>query len=163
YVELAAKRLAEIRLSTPVRAVRRQPDHAEVRDGVGQTHRFDAVVIATHPDQALRLLDPPTNAERDVLSAFTYTPNPARLQTDAPRRRPRGRAAGPPGTSQLAHCGPAHAAPRTPYPLNRLQNLPGGQDYIVTLGAPGPVDPRLVIDRMDYAHPAYTPASVAAQ
>jgi uncharacterized protein len=33
--------------------------------------------------------------------------------------------------------------------------------YIVTLG--GPVDPRRVIDRMDCAHPAYTPASVAAQ
>jgi cyclopropane fatty-acyl-phospholipid synthase-like methyltransferase len=35
------------------------PDHAEVRDAAGETHRFDAVVIATHPDQALRLLDPP--------------------------------------------------------------------------------------------------------
>jgi uncharacterized protein len=122
YVERAAKRLDEIRLSTPVRAVRRYPEHAEVRDADGQAHRFDAVVIATHPDQALRLLDPPTDAERDVLGAFTYT----------------------------------H--------MNRLQNVVGREDYIVTLG--GPVasgDPGRVIDRMEYAHPAYTPASVAAQ
>ena len=58
---------------------------------------------------------------------------------------------------------PAASAPRIHYHLNRLQNLAGGEDYIVTLGAPGPVDPRLVIDRMEYAHPVYTPASVAAQ
>ena len=160
YVERAARRLAEIRLSTPVRAVRRHPGHAEVRDAAGQAHRFDAVVIATHPDQALRLLDPPTNAERDVLAAFTYTPNPALLHTDAGLlpHRPAVRAS---WNYQLSHCEPDHAAPRVHYHLNRLQSLAGREDYIVTLG--GPVDPRRVIDRMDYAHPAYTPASVAAQ
>ena len=162
YVELAAKRLADIRLSTPVRAVRRHPGGAEVHDAAGQTHRFDAVVIATHPDQALRLLDPPTNAERAVLSAFTYTENPALLHTDA-RLLPRRPAVRASWNYQLSGCEPDQAAPRIHYHLNRLQNLPGGEDYIVTLGGPGPVDPRLVIDRMDYAHPAYTPASVAAQ
>ena len=146
-VELAAKRLterlADIRLSTPVRAVRRQHDHAEVRDAAGQAHRFDAVVIATHPDQALRLLDPPTNAERDVLAAFTYTPNPALLHTDAGLlpHRPAVRAS---WNYQLSHCEPDHAAPRVHYHLNRLQSLAGREDYIVTLG--GPVDPRRVID-----------------
>ena len=47
--------------------------------------------------------------------------------------------------------------------MNRLQNLPAGADYIVTLGGQGVVDPAAVIDQMDYAHPAYTPALVAAQ
>jgi uncharacterized protein len=162
YVELAAKRLPDIRLSAPVRAVRRYPDHTEVREAAGETHRFDAVVIATHADQALRLLDPPTRVERDVLAAFTYTPNPAVLHTDATLlpRRPGVRAS---WNYQLSHCEPDHAAPRIHYDLNRLQNLAAGEDYVVTLGGPGPADPRLVIDRMDYAHPAYTPASVAAQ
>ena len=82
YVEQAVKRLHDIRLSTPVRAVRRDSDGAEVKDAADQTHQFDAVVIATHPDQALRLLDPPTEAERDVLGAFAYTQNPAMLHTD---------------------------------------------------------------------------------
>ena len=162
YVELAAKRLADIRLSTPVRAVRRYPDHAEVRDAAGETYRFDAVVIAAHADQALRLLDPPTDAERDVLGAFTYTQNPALLHTDVTLlpRRPSVRAS---WNYQLSGCEPDDVAPRISYDMNRLQNLAGGEDYIVTLGGAGLVDPALVIDRMDYAHPAYTPASVAAQ
>ena len=160
YVERAAKRLDEVRLSTPVRAVRRHPDHAEVHDADGQAHRFDAVVIATHPDQALRLLDPPTDAERDVLGAFTYTRNPALLHTDATvlPRRPAVRAS---WNYELSGCEPDRAAPRISYHMNRLQNLAGREDYIVTLG--GPVEESLAIDRMEYAHPAYTPASVAAQ
>jgi len=160
YVERAAKRLDEVRLSTPVRAVRRHPDHAEVHDADGQAHRFDAVVIATHPDQALRLLDPPTDAERDVLGAFTYTRNSALLHTDATvlPRRPAVRAS---WNYELGGCEPDRAAPRISYHMNRLQNLAGREDYIVTLG--GPVEESLVIDRMEYAHPAYTPASVAAQ
>ena len=123
------------------------------------------MVIATHPDQALRLLDPPTDAERDVLGAFTYTQNPALLHTDATLlpRRPAVRAS---WNYELSGCEPDRAAPRISYHMNRLQNLAGREDYIVTLGGPvadGPVDPALVIDRMEYAHPAYTPASVAAQ
>ena len=64
---------------------------------------------------------------------------------------------------ELSHCEPDRAAPRISYHMNRLQNLTVSEDYIVTLAGPGAVDPRQVIDRMDYAHPAYTPASVAAQ
>ena len=66
-----------------MRAVHRYPDGVEVRDASGEALPFDAVVIATHPDQALRLLAEPTQAEREVLGAFRYTPNPALLHTDA--------------------------------------------------------------------------------
>ena len=132
YVERVAKRLPDIRLATPVRAVRRHPDRAEVRDAAGETQAFDAAVIATHPDQALRLLDPPTRAEREVLGAFTYTPNPALLHTDATvlPARPGVRAS---WNYELSGCAPAR--PRISYHLNRLQDLPAGQDYLVTLGA----------------------------
>jgi predicted NAD/FAD-binding protein len=53
--------------------------------------------------------------------------------------------------------------PRISYHMNRLQSLSAAEDYIVTLGGEDVVDPDRVIDRMDYSHPAYTPASVAAQ
>jgi predicted NAD/FAD-binding protein len=47
--------------------------------------------------------------------------------------------------------------------MNRLQDLRTSQDYVVTLGGEGTVDPHQVLHRMDYAHPEYTKESVAAQ
>ena len=47
--------------------------------------------------------------------------------------------------------------------MTRLQSLPAAQATSSPWAAQGPIDPGAVIDRMDYAHPAYTPASVAAQ
>ena len=175
YVERIAKRLHSVRVSTPVRAVHRDAKAAEVRTVAGEVLTFDAVVIATHPSQALRMLASPTQAERDVLSAFGYTPNPALLHTDA-RLLPGRRAARASWNYELSQCDPASAdaastntasastaPPRISYHMNRLQSLPAAEDYIVTLGGAAVVDPRCVIDRMDYEHPAYTPASVAAQ
>jgi uncharacterized protein len=166
YVERAAGRLACVRLGTPVRAVCRYPDGAEVRDAAGRAHQFDAVVIATHPDQALAMLAPATRAEREVLGAFRYTPNPALLHTDT-RLLPEHPAVRASWNYQLAHCRAGHAghemAARISYHMNRLQDLPAGQDYIVTLNGQAAVDPDRVISRMDYTHPAYTPQSVAAQ
>jgi predicted NAD/FAD-binding protein len=163
YVERVAQRLACVRLGTPVRAVRRYPDGAEVRDASGQVHQFDAVVIATHPDQALALLAPATEAERKVLGAFRYTPNPALLHTDT-RLLPGSPAVRASWNYELGHCraNPGDAV-RISYHMNRLQGLPASKNYIVTLNGRGAVDPDQVISQMDYAHPAYTPESVLAQ
>jgi predicted NAD/FAD-binding protein len=81
-----------------------------------------------------------------VLGAFTYTQNPALLHTDATvlPRRPAVRAS---WNYELSGCEPDRAAPRISYHMNRLQNLAGGEDYIVTLGGPvAPVDPGRVIE-----------------
>jgi predicted NAD/FAD-binding protein len=163
YVERAAARLACVRTGVPVRAVRRYPDGAEVRDSADQVHQFDAVVIATHPDQALALLAPATPAERQVLGAFRYIPNPALLHTDA-RLLPERAQVRASWNYELGYCGAiSGGATRISYDMNRLQGLPAGQNYIVTLNDQGAVDPDQVISRMDYAHPAYTPESVVAQ
>ena len=58
------------------------PDGVVVTRGVGSRDRFDAAVIATHPDQALLMLAEPTAAERDVLGAIPYSTNHAQLHTD---------------------------------------------------------------------------------
>ena len=168
YVERIAATLAKVRVASPVRSVRRHPDRAEVRDASGEARDFDAVVIAIHPDQALRLLDRPTGDERAVLGAFRYTPNEAVLHTDA-RLLPR-RAAVRASWNYSLDCrrdetaqAQAQAPARVSYSMNRLQGLPGDRDYIVTLGGRQQVDPAQVVDVMDYAHPEYTRESVAAQ
>ncbi len=163
YVERVLKRLPETRVSTQVTELRRYPGGVLVRDASGDARLFDAAVVATHPDQALRLLNRPTQAEREVLGAFRYTPNPALLHTDT-SVLPARRGVRASWNYELSGCHPGAAAPpRISYDMNRLQSLPTAEDYLVTLGGEDFVDPRRVIDRMDYEHPAYTPASVAAQ
>jgi predicted NAD/FAD-binding protein len=164
YVERIAAGLDRVRVSAAVRGLRRYPDGVEVRDAAGEAAGFDAAVIAVHPDQALRLLDEPTPAERSVLGAFSYTPNEAVLHTDARLLPPR--AAVRASWNYSLDCRNASAGPaRTTvsYSMNRLQGLPAGRDYVVTLGGRQDIDPARVVDVMDYAHPAYTLESVAAQ
>jgi uncharacterized protein len=162
YVERIAKQLGRVRLSAPVRSVRRYPDGVQVRDWAGAVLEFDAAVIATHPDQALGLLDPPTDTERQVLSRFTYTANPAVLHTDT-RLLPRRQAVRASWNYALSCRSAGAARARISYHMNRLQGLPPGRDYIVTLGGRQDIDPARVVASMEYAHPAYTRESVSAQ
>ena len=163
YVERIAAGLAQVRLSSPVRSVRRHPDGVTVRDGSGADLDFDAVVIATHPDQALRLLEAPTPAERSVLGALSYSPNQAVLPTAARQLPPRPSVRASWNYALTCDGGSAAAPAQVSYHMNRLQGLPPGTDYIVTLGGREDIDPASVIAVMDYAHPAYTRESVAAQ
>ncbi|GIH26389.1 amine oxidase [Acrocarpospora phusangensis] len=159
YVERAAKGLA-VRTSTPVRALTRHPDGVEIRDDGDEVHRFDAAVVATHPDQALRLLAEPTAGERAVLGAFRYARNPATLHTDT-AVLPRARAALASWNYRMPGCAADAGGARISYDLTRLQRLETGERYLVTLGEE--IADEHAIARMVYEHPVYTPESVAAQ
>ena len=162
YVERIAVGLAKICLSSPVVSVRRYPDGVQVRDASGEARDFDAAVIATHPDQALRMLGTATREESSVLGAFRYTPNQAVLHTDTRLLPARASVRASWNYSQRC-CGGVAEPPRISYYLNRLQGLPTARDYIVTLGDSGDIDPARRIATMRYAHPVYTRESVAAQ
>lgn len=160
YVRRVAPHLDEVRTGTKVTSVLETGTGVEVTDGNGAVASYDAVVIATHPAQALALLAEPTPRHREVLGAMPYSPNTALLHTD---------------TSVLPALEQTWASwnfhrPATEtgqvtvtYDLTRLQRLPTDTHYLVTLGGEDLVDPALVIDRMEYEHPLYDPSSVAAQ
>lgn len=83
-----------ILLSTPVSSIVRRPDLVELRavpkGGAARTFTFDAVALATHSDQSLRLLADPSPEEREILGAISYQENEAVLHIDSsllPRRR----------------------------------------------------------------------------
>src|SRR5690606_3282209 len=90
YVKAIVKGL-DTRLATPVERVERHAAGVLIRAG-GSSEHFDAVVLAVHSDQALRLLAQPSAAEQQVLGAIRYQPNRAVLHTDA-RMLPQRRAA----------------------------------------------------------------------
>jgi predicted NAD/FAD-binding protein/DUF1365 family protein len=157
YVAAVAARLHEVRTGAKVTTVLETPDGVEVTDGNGVVRAFDAVVIATHPDQALAMLAEPTTAQRDVLGAMPYSKSTALLHTDT--------SVLPSSSNAWASWNFARRGEHSPvtYDLTRLQRLDTDTRYLVTLGGQELVDPDLVIDRMEYEHPLYNPASVAAQ
>jgi predicted NAD/FAD-binding protein len=161
YVEALTRPWRErLRLSAPVMEVRRHPDHVTVCSRGHEPERFDAVVIATHSDQALALLGDPSERERELLGAIPYQHNEAVLHTDRsllPRRRRAWASwnfrldAGAPGRCTVT------------YHMNRLQSLRADREFCVTLNRTAAIDPEQIIRTMQYAHPVYTPAGVAAQ
>ncbi|MEN9705447.1 MAG: hypothetical protein RLZZ393_1326 [Pseudomonadota bacterium] len=161
YVEkLTAPFRDRIRLRTPVEWIRRQPGSVVLKAQGQEPVRYDAVFLACHSDQALRLLADPTAAEREVLGAIPYQQNEAVLHTDA-RLMP---------TRRLAWaCWNYHSLPDRDGPLaltynmNMLQNLDAPRPLLVTLNRSDVIDPAKVILRATYHHPVFTPESVAAQ
>tara|TARA_R110002020_G_scaffold369277_7_gene581067 strand:- start:2168 stop:3412 length:1245 start_codon:yes stop_codon:yes gene_type:complete len=160
YIEAMQKSWnVQVRLSTPVREVRRDAAGVEIATDRG-SERFDQVVMACHSDQALALLADPSPAEREVLGAIHYQTNETVLHTDAsllPRRRKAWAA-------WNAYVPKAPGAPCTvSYCMNHLQSLDSPEPFVVTLGRGQAIDPGKVLARMQYQHPVYTHASVAAQ
>jgi uncharacterized protein len=162
YVEQMAKVLHAVHTGTPVRSVMRTSGGIEIHDECDQVTRFDRVVMATHADEALRLLDPCTDEERAVLGAFSYSRNETWLHTDASMLPRAGRARSS-WNYLLPGCHADTDAVFVSYDMNRLQSLPTGDPYIVTLNATARIDPALVRDRMTYEHPIYSLRSVGAQ
>ncbi|HSJ92237.1 MAG TPA: DUF1365 family protein [Ilumatobacter sp.] len=160
YVDAIADRFpGEIRLSAPVRSVRRTSHGVEVT-AAGVTERFDRVVLAVHSDQALAMLADPTPVEEKVLGAVGYQPNRATLHTD---------------TSVLSHERRAWSAwnyerrsadQRTAtltYDMTELQHLPGSERYLVSLNSDDAIDPDTVIASFEYAHPVFDGDAIDAQ
>jgi predicted NAD/FAD-binding protein len=149
-----------LRLSTPVTKVARHPSHVTVSWRGHEPEHFDAVVIATHSDQALALLADPGERERELLGAIPYQQNEVVLHTDRsllPRRR---RA----WASWNFHLGDGVQRRCTAtYHLNRLQSLRADREFCVTLNRTEAIDPAQIICKTRYAHPVFTPAGVAAQ
>lgn len=162
YVRRMAADLDDVRLNSPVLAVRRADDGIHVMTADG-SERYDEVVFACHSDQALAILaDQASPAERSVLSAVKYQSNRAVLHTDAsllPQRRSLWAAwnyAAGPETS-----GSAPVA--VSYLINRLQPLPVQTPVIVSLNPFREPAPESVIADIDYAHPVFDQAAIEAQ
>jgi hypothetical protein len=158
YVDAVVAQLrasgCELRLATPVTRIARTTGITVVADG--REDRYDRVILATHADTALALLDDPTTDERRVLGAFRYSTNRTVLHTDRaflPR-------------SPAAHASWNYVADRetskvaVTYSMTRLQGLPDAP-YLVTLNPR--TEPRGILHDVMFTHPQFDAAALAAQ
>jgi predicted NAD/FAD-binding protein len=163
YVRLLLERSGiKVQLQREVTAVTRGPADVELRTAGGEAQRFDAVVLATHADEALQLLADPSEDEHRILGAFSYTRNETVLHTDD-RLLPSRLAARASWNFHVTDCREPETAPTITYYLNRLQRLAVPEQYCVTLNRAAEIREDRVIERIVYHHPLYTLESLAAQ
>ena len=139
----------------------RHADGVDVTSALGAgtvRETFDAVVIATHPAQALRMLTDASPAERAALGGMPYSVNHTLFHRDA-AVLPASANAQASWNYRLPSCDARPDKVLVSYDMTRLQRLEpvDGGRYIVSLGESELIDDATVLDRMVYEHPQYTP------
>ena len=151
-----------VRADDPVARVTRDPDGVTVATRAGQTERFDAIVIATHADDALDVLKDADPTERAALARFEYTTNQIVLHTDA-GMLPSRAAARASWNVVTPDCKQAAETMTMTYDMTRLQSLPGPERYCVSVNPDDQVRPDRVILARPFSTPLYTPETLGAQ
>ena len=160
-MRLQAAFQGRVRKGVGVVSISRTAAGVLIRDAFGHTERFDHVVIATHADEGLALLEDATPKERSLLGAFSYTRNAAVLHSD-PGLMPKR-----PGTwsawNYVGESSGAAAGLCVTYWMNRLQGLPSATPLFVTLNPYRDPNPLLVIQTEVFEHPLFDAAAMRAQ
>lgn len=158
YVKKILQPIQEIRLVSPVVRIESVGTQHRVTTQDGDAQTYDEVVIAAHADEALAMMDAPTDAERAVLGAFRYQKNTAYLHRDTtimPRRKACW-------ASWNYHADGTNGVAVT-YWMNRLQNIDERYPLFVTLNPAQPIAPERIFNVHPFTHPVFTNEAVAAQ
>lgn len=142
--------------------IRRVGGRVLVDTTAGASHAFDRVIVATHADEALGLLEDATSTEREVLQEFRYQPNTATLHTDA-RVMPKTRLAWSAWNYELTSRKGGPGTTATHYWMNRLQGVSDRENYFVSIGRPEAIDPSRVLQRIETSHPLFSLGAIQAQ
>ncbi len=149
-----------IRTRCPVQKIERHTAGVSIHTEQYGRENFDYVFIATHSDQALKLLSQPTANESRILGAIPYQDNAIVLHTDTqvlPRR-------------SLAWAAWNYHIPQqeqervaVTYDMNILQGLKTPETFCVTLNYSGAIEDKKIIKTLNYQHPVFTPTGISAQ
>ncbi|MBQ4849705.1 NAD(P)/FAD-dependent oxidoreductase [Pseudoalteromonas sp. MMG012] len=149
-----------IHLNANIKTVRRNEGGVELVMEDGRVQLFDEIVFACHSDQALALLEAPTEDEAQILGSMAYTENSVLLHTDK-SMLPKRHAAWASWNYLLD--GNADAAAVVTYQMNILQGIESEQPLCVTLNYDKGIDDSKVLRRFTYHHPVFNQTSIDAQ
>ena len=161
YINPLIKNFASnIELNADISKVTRENDKVQLHFASGDVREFDEIVFACHSDQALALLDAPTNDEQAILGAMQYSPNDVVLHTDI-SLLPKRKKAWASWNYQLSDNRSKPAS--VTYNMNILQGLTDDTTFCVTLNQNEDIDESKILRKFVYHHPVFNVDSLNAQ
>ena len=121
---------------------------------------YEKVIFAVHADEALRLINEPTENEKKILENFQYKKNIGYLHNDE-RLMPRRKKAWSSWNSILDKNDSKKNC--ITYWLNKLQNLKTKKNYFLTLNPFISIEDEKIIKKIYFSHPFYDMKTVNAQ
>ena len=119
---------------------------------IGNEHLdYDYVVLASHANQSLKMLDNPTLEEKRILGKFNYVGNRAILHTDV-KLMPKNKLA---WSSWNSISKEDLSETCVTYWLNNLQNLKCEENYFLTLNPIQKLDEDRIITKINFTHPRF--------
>ena len=149
-----------IHLNANITGITRVDGKVQISFANTETQEFDEVVIACHSDQALSLLNDPTNQESEILSAMPYSENSVVLHTDT-ALLPNRKKAWASWNYQLSD--DRSKAASVTYNMNILQGIKSDETFCVTLNQKEAIDSKKILREFIYHHPIFSSESIKAQ
>jgi len=149
-------------LNSGVKKVDRANGKVLVEDANGSVKTYDKVIIASHADEALAMLNDPTETEGRLLKNFRYQKNKAALHTDE-AVMPKTRRAWSSWNTRVDQQADGVFRPTTVYYMNSLQQVSDNKNYFVSINDPGLIEPSKILWSMEYDHPVFDGAAIQAQ
>ncbi len=116
---------------------------------LGEYRDYDHVVLACHADQSLKLIDNPSDEEKEILNEFTYISNEAYLHTDVDLMPNKINA----WSSWNSISKKDLTKTCVTYWLNKLQNLDTNKNYFLTLNPITEIKDSKIIKKINFTHP----------
>ena len=128
--------------------------------GESEYFGYDKVVLATHADEALSIIDNPTDQEKNVLSNYKYKENIAYIHTDE-QAMPKNKKAWCSWNSSMKK--DEIEKNSITYWLNLLQNLKCDENIFLTLNPYFKIDEKKILKKVKFTHPYYDQQALDAQ
>ena len=120
--------------------------------GKGEFFNYDKVVIATHADEALKIIENPTVDEKNILSNFSYKKNYAYLHFDQ-NLMPNNKKVWSSWNSIVDKNNSSNNS--ITYWLNLLQNLKTDKNIFLTLNPIFEIEKKKIFKKVVFTHPYY--------
>jgi len=151
----------KIHINRKAISVQKSGDKVLVKAQDGSEEIYDRVIIATHGDQALKILSDPDQMQQELLSKFKYQFNKAVVHTDEDIM-PRKKLAWSSWNYRIEERN-GKLIPSTIYWMNRLQGVSDKINYFVSIDPQDSLNESKIIKSINYEHPLFDVAAIQAQ